>query len=312
MYRIGWLAEGEPLSESTPLNWPSPLGAAVHRFVERLAELGYVEGRTLHWEYRRATAPDQIAAYAAELVERGVDLIVVTAAPAAQRAAVLAPGDTPVVASIVGDPVAAGYARSLAQPGGKLTGVSFAGISTAKRLEVFKETLPALTRLGVLLDVGEENTSREGARGNLTPIAHQLGMELIFEELRELGELDGALTALAHAGAEGVWPWTRLRWTSGEAMVRIVGDTLRHRLPVNGASRPWWEAGALVAYNVDLVALAGRHAELVDKVLRGTRPGQVPIEDPARYELLINLNTARALGLTVPPAVIARAREVIQ
>jgi len=316
VYRIGWMAEGEPLSASTPLDWSSPIPPTSQRLVERLAELGYVEGRTLHWELRRATAPDQLTAAAAELVGLGVDLILVGAAPLALRAAVQAPGTTPVVGSFLIDPVGQGYAQSLARPGGKLTGVTDGApgaVSGAKRLDVFKEALPTLTRLGVLLD-GEPQSllTREKVLANFGAAARQLGVALVVAEFRALEELDGACAALAGAGVEGVLPQVRARWTGGATAPRIVGEALRYRLPTSGLSRQWVTAGALVSYNPDPVAVAGRHAELVDKVLRGARPGDVPIENPDMYELALNLKTARELGLTIPQTMLARATTLIQ
>lgn len=317
VFRVGWLAEGPPLSESTPLTWPTPLGPNVQRFVDRLTELGYVEGRTLHWEFRRATTPEQLAAYAAELVALDVDLIVVLAAAGALRAVFQTPGATPVVmGACTYDPVGDGYAQSLARPGGKVTGVTTGPLPAevlAKRLEVFKDTLPALTRLGFLLDAHEENLfTRDLLLSWLLPAARELGIEVVIEEVRELDELEGAFAALAHAGADGVMPVTRARWTGVDTAPRMIAAALRHRLPMSGFHRVWVAAGALVAYSVDVLALTSRTAEFVDQVLRGARPADFPIERPDTFELVINLNTARTLGLTIPPAVLARATEVIQ
>lgn len=316
VYRIGWLAEGPLLSGTTPLGSPSPPSGAFQRFIDRLTELGYVEGRTLHWEYRRAIAEDQLAAAATELVALDVDLIVVLAAPRALRAAFGAPGSTPVVmCAATDDPVGQGYAQSLARPGGKVTGVTNSppfAVFTAKRIDVFQEVLPTLTRLGVLLDVGEENPFQEVIRTILPPNARAQGIALIWEEVRALEELDRAYAALAHAGVDGVFPSTRLAWASREPMARLFGEALRHRLPMSGWNRSSAEAGALVAHGPDIPALFGRAAEYVDKVLRGAWPGDLPIEQPAKYELTLNLKTANLLGVTIPPAVLARATEVIQ
>jgi putative ABC transport system substrate-binding protein len=317
VYRVGWLAVGPPLRDSTPLTWPPGApGPILGRFLDRLVELGYVEGRTLHWEFCRATAADELAACAVDLVERRVDLILILAAPQALRAAFEAPGSTPVVmVASTDDPVGEGYAQSLGRPGGKVTGVTSSSpvdVSGPKKLELLKEVLPALTRLGVLLDVGDESPFMEHTRANLPRNARDQGIELIWAEVRDLEDLDGAFAALARAGAEAVFPSPRIGWTDGEPMVRLFQAALRHGLPMGGWNRRAAEAGALVTYGPDITATFIRAAEYVDKVLRGARPANLPIEQPAHYETVINLKTARALGIAVPPAVIARATEVIQ
>jgi putative ABC transport system substrate-binding protein len=317
VYRVGWLHDGDPVSESTPLSWPPPIPPTSARFLERLTELGYVEGRTLHWEWRRAPTADQLAAAAADLVERRVELILVAAAPRALRAAFEAPGNTPIVSCAgTSDPVGDGYAQSLARPGGKVTGVLYnspLGVFRPKRIEVLKATLPSMSRLGVLFDVDHESGDTvETSRTAMGPIARELGIELIYEEVRALEEFGGACAALAHAGAQAVYPSTRANWTGVNAMERLSAEALRHGLPILGLNRLSARAGALVAYGPDPLAVWARAAEYVDKVLRGARPADLPFEHPTTYDLVINLTTARALGLTIPPDVIARATEVIQ
>jgi putative ABC transport system substrate-binding protein len=250
-------------------------------------------------------------------VELHVDVILVLAATRALHAAFEALGNTPVVtAASFRDPVREGYAESLARPGGKVTGVLYAsaqGVFGAKQLEVLKETLPELTRLGVLFDVGNESgITKEASLAGLGANARALGMEPIYEEVRELEELGGACVALARAGAEAVYPATRTAWTGPEVMARLSGEALRQRLPVMGLNRDSVAAGALVAYGPDPLPVWTRTADYLDKVLRGARPADLPIENPERYELVINLTIARTLGLTIPPAILARATEVIQ
>jgi hypothetical protein len=205
VYRIGWPMEGPPRSGTSLAEWDFPITPANHRLVGRLAELGYIEGRNLRWELRRGLGPDQLAAHAAELAGLGLDLILVISATDALRAAFAAPGTTPVVmggSSI--DPVRDGYAESLAHPGGKVTGVTAAALPGGKRLEVFKEVLPALTRVGFLLDVREGTEAfRESARMQLpswVAEARALGMDLVVEEFRDLDEADAACAALARTG----------------------------------------------------------------------------------------------------------------
>jgi putative ABC transport system substrate-binding protein len=317
VYRIGWMTEGEPASESTPMNWPSPLDARTKSFVDRLTELGYVEGRNLHWEWRRAP-PDELAAAAAELMRLDLDLILILGSTLALRAAAHAPGDTPVVfGGSATDPVGMGYAQSMARPGGKVTGVT-PGSPTVqygpKWVEVLKDVLPTLTRLGVVYDADAEAPfdPLEAVRARLLPATRELGVELDFAEVRTLEELDGAWDALARAGAEAALPMLRTRWHQRETRLRLIADALQRRLPLLGPVREWVVDGALVAYQIDFLALWARVAEYVDLVLRGAKPGDLPIEQPNKYDLILNLRTAQTLGLTVSPAVIARATEVIQ
>lgn len=318
VYRIGWLGYGPPLRTSTPLNWQSgPPGPSFQRLMDRLAELGYVEGQTLHWEYRGATDPDQLAADAAELVALPVDVIFIQVAPRAVRAAFETPGTTPVVVAAFGtDPVAEGYAQSLARPGGKVTGVLYSppgAVFGPKRLEVLKEVLPALTRLGVLLDVGDANVNlRDPFLAWHAVAARELGIELLIEEVRALEEVDGACANMARAGAEAMLPHTRLEWTAGAGLARLIEAALRQGMPTMGLNQVSARIGTLVAYGSDIVAIHGRTAEYLDKVLRGARPADLPIEYPDRYELTINACAAEKLGLTIPPAVLRRATEVIQ
>jgi putative ABC transport system substrate-binding protein len=318
VYRIGWLAVGPPLRMSSPIIWqPGAPVPTLRRFIERLAELGYVEGQTLHWELRIAPDPDELATAAAELVALPVDVFIVFSSVQALRAAFAAPGNTPIVScASTNDPVGEGYAQSLARPGGKVTGVIYVtapGAFGPKRLEVLKETLPSLSRLGVLFDLGIEGgtTVEASLAGSFGQTARELGIELIYEELRDQEELYGACAALARAGAEAVYPSTRAAWTGVDVMARLSEEALAQGLPILGLNRLSAQAGALVGYGPDALAVWARAAEYVDKVLRGARPADLPFENAERYELVINACTAGKLGLTIPPAVLVRATEVI-
>jgi putative ABC transport system substrate-binding protein len=316
--RVGWLARGEPDRASSPFDWPNgPPGPAVQRFLDRLAELGYVEGRTLHWEWRRAPAGDQLSAAAVELATLSLDLILILGDPVALRAAFQAPGTTPIVVGLfLGDPVRDGYAQSLARPGGKVTGLLLQPpneVFGPKLLETYQEVLPALRRLGVLLDIGPENlVGRDAFLAFMSPAARDLGIELVIEEVRELDEVDGAFARMARAGVDGAWPFVRVQWTGLGLAPRIIGEALRYRLPIMGPQIGWPAAGALFAYGPNFLAVYARTADYVDKVLRGARPADLPIEQPNSYDLVINKQTADTLGLTIPPAVLGRATEVIR
>jgi putative tryptophan/tyrosine transport system substrate-binding protein len=321
VYRVGWALGLSPAGRATDLATLSAalpdgrLDALSLRFVDRLAELGYVEGQNLRWEVRWSPA-DQRAATAAEVVAAGVDVIVTFSSPLALRAAFEAPGSTPVVfCAATIDPVGEGYAQSLARPGGKVTGVTVgepAATQNGKRLEVYKDVLPALRRLGVLLDVGAENAFRDPTRATLPQTAASLGLELVWQELGTLDELEEAVAALARGGAEAIYPVTRPTWHAPTQAALFVAAALRHRLPTVGGNIYWPPAGALCVYAPNLEALWTRAAEYVDKVLRGARPGDIPIEQPSQYHLVINKQTADTLGLTIPADVLARATEVIQ
>jgi putative ABC transport system substrate-binding protein len=316
VHRVGWLAswDGELLRDSSPLSWLlGPPGPALQRFLDRLTELGYAEGRNLHWEFRRAPAGDPLAAAAAELVGLGVELILSFGDGWATRAAFEAAGNTPVVA-VLRNPVGDGYAQSLAHPGGKVTGVIYVPPAFGlKWLELLKDVLPTLARVGVLFDGGNESMmTKETSLASLGPPARELGIELVYEEVRTLEEVEGAVAALASAGVQVVYPSTRASWTGPAMVARLSQEALRHRLPILGLNRDSVKAGALVGYGPDPGAIWSRTADYVDKVLRGARPADLPIEQPTTFELTLNLRIARELGLTIPPSALARATEVFQ
>lgn len=315
VHRAGWLCEGEPSTDATPHSWPAKLPPTARMFTGRLAELGYIDGQTLHWQFRSGSTDAQLAAQAEELAALNLDVIVVLSSFRALRAVMQAPGNTPVVmVACSSDPVGDGIAERLARPGGRVTGVTVWTSRPqirAKWLEAMKDTVPALARLGVLLDVHEENLIGRDL-STLGPPAQALGIELIVEEVRNWEQIGPAVSTLAARGAEGLLPLVRTRWSGINLAQELSPLALRHRLPLNGIHRVWTEAGALVSYFFDLQATFSRGADYVDKVLRGARPAVTPIENPDKFELIINLKTAEALGLTIPPAVLARAAEVIR
>jgi putative ABC transport system substrate-binding protein len=317
VYRVGWLAEGDPDTASSPLTWPTTIVPTYRRFYDRLAELGYFEGRTLHWEWRRAPTEDQLAADAAELAGLQLDLILVLAAPRALRAAYEAPGTTPVVTGpFLADPIRDGYAQSLARPGGKVTGPLLQppfDVFGPKVLEIYQDLLPTLRRLGLLVDLGRESpVTRDEFLAVMLATARSLGIACVIEEVRELDELDDAFDRMARAGVDGVWLYGRLDWTSVEMAPRIIATARRQRLPIMGPHTLWPPLGALFAYGPNIPTIFGRTADYMDKVLRGARPADLAIEYPTKYDFIINLKAARELGLTIPPSALARATEVIQ
>jgi len=274
-----------------------------------LREMGYVEGRDIEFVDRSADAwSDRLPALAAELVRLNVDVIVAASPPAIQ-AAKGATKTVPIVMLSGGDAVRSGFVVSLARPGGNITGVALlASALMAKQLDLLKQLLPTVSRVAVLWDPSMESVA-EGSKG-LQDVGRALGMRLQFVEARRSTEFDGAFTEMAkdHAGALVVMGSpTFLR-----DQRRIVDLAAKHRLPAVYLLKEDAEAGGLMAYGPNLSDLARRAAVYVDKILKGAKPGDLPVEQPTKFELVINAKTAKALGLTIPPSVLLRADRVIQ
>ncbi len=272
-----------------------------------LRELGYVEGRNLIIEYRSADGrAERFPDLASELVRLNVDLIVARGTPAA-RAAKAATATTPVVMATMGDPRA--IVASFARPGGNITGVvTFSIELTAKRLELLRELVPNLSRVGLLHNMGNPAAQPEweetrmaarslGFRAELLDVRSQNDLGVAFE--RAVREHVDALII----GADGL---TQLLQPT------IVGLAARNKLPAAYPAREFVEAGGLIAYAVNYPDLYFRLASFVDKILKGVKPGELPVEQPARFELVINLKAAKALGITISNALLLRADEVIQ
>jgi putative ABC transport system substrate-binding protein len=292
-YRIGVL-----MFTSSPV--------AIEELRQGLHELGYVEGRNLTLEVRSAEGrAERLADLAAELVRLPVDLIVAHTTGgvlAAQHATTT----LPIVAAVMTDPVQAGSAESLAHPGGNITG-SFAPRLElqAKRLELIKEAVPGVTRVAVFL--AEGNPGNQAWRTVLERTARELGVELHSVEVHGADDIEHALNAIAHGQAEAlvVSDVSRL----GLHAERIGDFVVEHRLPTIGASmRPSY----LTAYSVHTALLWRRAAVFIDKILKGARPGDLPMEQAYKFVLVINLKVAKALGITMPPSLLVLADKVIQ
>lgn len=277
-------------------------------FVKRLNELGYVEGQNLIIEFRNAEGKlDQLPDLAAELVRLRVDVIVAGAARAIQ-AAKQATSTIPIVMAAVGhDPIALGFVASLARPGGNVTGVSALQPElTAKRLELLKEAVPKVSRIAVLWDTPASDQLRtaEGA-------ARTLGIELQPLELRNPPyDFESAfrIAASGRAGALLVLLSPILARERG----RIAELAVKHRLPAISALPEFAEAGGLMTYAANVVEMHRHAAIYVDRILKGARPADLPVEQPTRFEFVINLKTAKALGLTLPQSLFIRADRVIE
>ena len=290
----------------------SPAGAAhlIEALRQGLRELGWVEGRNIVIEYRFAEGRiDRLPELAAELVRLNVDLIlaVPTVSTVAARKAT---GSIPIVMVSVGDPVGLGLVASLAHPGGNVTGLAFSvGLETiVKGLELLKQAVPTARRMAVLSNPG--NPGQALAVQNLTVAAQSLGLQLQLLEARGPEEFDGAFAAMANGRVGAVLVAADSLFILHRA--RLAELTAKYRLPSMHGVRENMEAGGLMSYGPSLSDQARRAAAFVDKILKGTKPADLPVEQPTRFELVINMKTAKALGLTIPRSILIRADEVLE
>jgi putative ABC transport system substrate-binding protein len=277
-------------------------------FVTRLRELGYVEGTNLLLDVRNGEGRlERMRALAEAIVRAGPEVIVAFNTPGA-AAAVGATKTIPIVMSVVADPVELGFVSNLARPGGNVTGVSNqANDLAAKRLALFREAVPNLRRVAVLLHPDEPIANIE-TRQIETP-ARQLGLELRFLPMRTATDLEEAIRTAAAWKADGLF---RLAGQANTLAQETADLALQYRVPFMALQGPAARAGALLSYFSDHAELHRLTADYVDRILKGARPGDLPIQQPRKFELVINLRTARALGLAIPPSVLARADEVIE
>jgi putative tryptophan/tyrosine transport system substrate-binding protein len=300
VFRVGALTPAFPISEPYP-----PLEA----FRQGLRDLGYVEGQNLVIEYRYAEGFERLPELAAELVRLQVEVIVASGVPAI-RAAQHTTRTIPIVMAGTADPVAAGVVASLARPGGNTTGLSFLSAELpGKRLELLKEAVPQSTRVAVLAKAAGPYESVRWL--NLTGAARALGLHLHVVELHSAEELDSAFAAMTRAGADA------LIVVADQALMdglrgRIVDLAATSRLPAMYDWKMYVDAGGLMSYGPSLSDIFRRAATYVDKILKGAKPADLPVEQPTKFELVINLKAAQALGLTLPPTLLVLADEVIQ
>ena len=300
VYRIGNLHPGSPLL--TPHLWEA--------FRQGLHELGYVESQNLVIENRYAEGSEErLRDLAAELVRLQVDVLVAGGA-AAIRAAQHATRTIPIVMAAAGDdPVRQGFVASLAHPGGNITGLSFLGEELpGKRLELLKETVPQSTRIAVL--VNPAYPAYATTMRNLAGAAQALGLHLHVVEVHRVDELAPAFAALTQTRADAVVviPDAVLLNTARGGVVAELAAM--HRLPVMYGWREWVEAGCLLSYGPSRPRMYRRAALYVDKILKGAKPAELPVEQATPFELVINLKTAQALGITMPPSLLLLADEV--
>jgi putative ABC transport system substrate-binding protein len=297
VWKIGVIEPGEA---------PDPY---LDAFRGELHRLGYVEGNDLDLEVRWAGGNnDRFAGIAEELAARNVDAIKTLSTPAA-LAARRATSTIPVVFTAVGDPVGAGVVASLARPGGNLTGISLLATElSAKRLEILREIVPDLSPLAMIWN--DTNPGMVLRARQTEQAAATLGVKSQSYGVHDLITLEPAFNAIASGRAAAVVtlidPFTSLH------RKRIVEFAAERHLPTIYESRIFVDAGGLISYGPDQPAMERRAAVLLDKILRGTKPADIPVEQPTKFELVINLKTAQALGLTVPPSLIARADDVVE
>jgi putative ABC transport system substrate-binding protein len=293
--RIGVLLTSSQLSQSTH----------VEALLQGLRELGYAEGRNITLEYRYGDGkPDRLPKLAAELVGLNVDLIVTGGTPPT-RAVQQATRTIPIVMTLVGDPK--GFVASLAKPGGNITGLTQLSVELdGKRLELLTDALPKVSRVAVLFD-----PARSAPLQPTRKAAEALGVKLLSLELRAPNpDFEGAFRTAKreHVGALLVAPGPAIELRRK----RVVDLAATNRLPAMYGSREFVDLGGLMSYGPSQPDLFRRAATYVDKILKGARPAELPVEQPTKFELVISLKTAKTLGLTIPPATLARADQIVE
>jgi putative tryptophan/tyrosine transport system substrate-binding protein len=278
-------------------------------FSQALRETGWEEGTNIKLETRYSAGhPERLTALAVELVQAKCVVLVAEVAQAVD-AARAATRTIPIVMVYVGDALGPGYVASLARPGGNITGQTLVATDqAAKRLELIKKVSPDIKRIAVLSNLNASGHVRQ--RKEMDAAAPALGIELQQLPLQSASEFDAKLQAVLEGGAQAIVTMEDPMVESARA--RITGFALSHRLLVMGEFKPMAEAGALMSYGPNQVAMWGRTAYYVDKILKGANPANLPVEQPAKFELTVNLKTAKALGVDIPPTVLALSDIVIE
>jgi putative tryptophan/tyrosine transport system substrate-binding protein len=283
---------------------PAAQAHMVAAFVQRLRELGWIEGRTIAIEYRWAEGRDErYSEIAAEFVR-----LKVTHGTQAATAAKQATSVIPIVAAVIGDPVGSGLVASLSLPGGNVTGLSVLSADmAAKRLELLREAVPGVRRLAILVDVRNPVNAEEARQ--VQAAADKLGLEAFPIVIRSAGDIVPAFEELKNR-ADALHVVANPLILSNIVRINILAVSAR--LPTSYISREYVQPGGLLAYGPNYADIYRRAGDFFDKILRGTRPGNIPVEQPTKFDLIINLTTAKALGLDIPPTLLARVDEVIE
>jgi putative ABC transport system substrate-binding protein len=295
--RLGFLA----------LNEPTP---AIHKaWLDGLQNHGWIDGKNLTIEYRYAPSQDRLPAFAAELVALSPDLLIASS-PAAAAALKSATASIPILFVAVADPVSLGLVRSLSRPGGNITGLAtLVPGFTGKSIEILREMVPAASKIAILANPGNP-IQRLIIAEELPQIAQKLDLALPIVEATTADELDIAFASAAAQHADAIIPFGDPLTVNNAP--RVTALAAEHRLPAIYLFRLFATNGGLISYGPDFADLFFRAGGYVDKILKGTKPSDLPVEQPTKFELVINLKTAKALGLTVPPTLLARADEVIE
>ena len=296
--RVGWMWFGRAAGDP----------GEVTGFRQGLRELGYIEGQNIEVEYRFGEGTgDQLPDFAEELVHRPVDILVVIGTPAL-RAAQQATTTIPIVSSS-GDPVGAGVVASLARPGGNITGMSMLQVGlSGKWLELLKDTLPTLASVGFLFNPDHEQSARNVEYAEAA--AKKLGLAFRRFPARRAEELEGAVASMANEPIEALVVDPVNPAIAYQAQIAELA--LKHRLPSVSEQRAFVEGGELMAYGASIFEVTRRLASYMDQILKGAKPGDMPIEQPTKFELIINMKTAQILGISIPASVLARVDEVIE
>jgi putative tryptophan/tyrosine transport system substrate-binding protein len=306
-------AEAQPAGKVYCIGVLEPTSMALNAanldaFRQGLRELGYVEGRNMRIEYRSADGrSERFPDLAAELVRLKVDVILTRGTPAVM-AAKNATGTIPVVMAASGDPVLSGIVSSLARPGGNVTGLSAVVVEVSgKRLELIREVAPGVSRVAALFNMSNPNDALQWKE--IETAAPSLRVQLQLLDVRKPSDFAGAFDAAVKGRAGAlVVGLDALTWANHRPIVDLAA---KHRLPAIYGGREFVNAGGLIAYGVSYPHLYHRAANFVDKILKGAKPADLPVEQPSKFELVINLKTAKALGLTIPQSLLQRADEVI-
>jgi putative ABC transport system substrate-binding protein len=286
----------------------SAYAAQVEGFRAGLRDFGYVEGKNLSIEFRWAEGNyDRLPQLAAELVRAGVQVIVTHGTPGTQ-AARKATNTIPIVMAIVTDPVASGIVASLARPGGNVTGTAlFNGEMGAKRLEILKEVAPGIAHAAVLVNPENPSAARDVKVVEAAAVTLKIALQRV--QVRAAGEIEGAIEAVVKSRAQAFVFFEDATLIANAA--RIADLATKQKLPAAG-NREFAEAGGLIGYGVNFHETFRRTAYFVDRILKGTKPGDIPVEQASKFELVLNVKTAKALGIKVPQAILVRADRVIE
>jgi len=298
VYRIGYLANGNATTSA-----PS-----VEAFRQGLREFGWVEGQNVSIEYRWADGNlELLPALATDLLKAPFEVIVLAGGPAV-RAGREATRTVPIVAAIMGDPVAAGFTASLARPGGNITGsaVQFDALAT-KQLQILKEMVPKAARVAILFD---RATINEVLVKAIEPAARTLGLKARVFEIRDVPDIESAFQIARAERLDAVYVSPSPTFSRHKA--RLAELAVKHRLPAIYEDKSYVEGGGLMSYGPDFIDLFRRAAGYVDRILKGAKPGDLPIEQPTKFELAINRRAATAIGLAIPQSLLARADQVIE